>query len=139
MTIPRFAAMRSGMIYWDWVDDANDFKNGLNSGHPAGWPAITFLDWYWDQPYMWTTSNDYYADKCHVSLMEGHGNHWLFTRGVNCCDVVNLNAATQPGYGDRAGDSMRLLVLKGCSIVPSAQDRPADWPAPWWRIFKGLV
>jgi hypothetical protein len=70
-------------------------------------------------------------------LMEGHGNHWLFTTRSNCCDVVNLNAATQPGYGDRAGDSMRFLILKGCSIVPAPPDR-ADWATPWWRVFKGL-
>lgn len=123
--------------HYAWAEDATDFKNGLISGHPAGYPAITFLDYYWDYPYIWTTSVNSFANKCHISLAEGHGANWLFTTVGNCCDVVNLNAATQPGYGNRPGDSMRLLVLKGCSIVPSAQDR-ADWPAPWWRIFKGL-
>jgi hypothetical protein len=123
----------------DWVDDANDFKNGLISGHYSGLPALTFADWYWDEPRFWTTQQNSFVDKCHVTLMEGHGNHWLFTTRSNCCDVVDLNAASQPGYGDKAGDSMRYLVLKGCSIVPAPPDRSdGNWAAPWWRIFKGL-
>jgi len=123
--------------HYAWAEDATDFKNGLIAGHPASFPAITFLDYYWDYPYIWTTSANSFANKCHISLMEGHGANWLFTTVGNCCDVVNLNAGTQPGYGNKAGDSMRLLVLKGCSIVPSPQDR-TNWPDPWWRIFKGL-
>jgi hypothetical protein len=121
----------------DWVDDANDFKNGLVDGHSSGFAAITFGDYYWDQPYMWTTSESSYVDRWNITLMEGHGNTWLFTTRSNCCDVVNLNSASQPGYGDRAGSSMRFLVLKGCSIIPGPPDR-SNWADPWWRIFKGL-
>ncbi len=122
---------------WDWVDDACGFKNGLNFGHPSGYPAITFGDYYWDYPYLWTTSENSYVDKWNISLMEGHGNSWLFTTRSNCCDIVNLNASTQPGYGNRVGNSMRFLILKGCSIIPAPPDR-SNWDDPWWRIFKGL-
>jgi hypothetical protein len=120
-----------------WAGDASDFKNGLNAGHPAGFPAITFTDYYWDEPRFWTTQEASFVDKWNVVLMEGHGANWLFTTTGNCCDVVNLNAATQPGYGDRPGDSMRFLILKGCSIVPAPPDR-ANWADPWWRVFKGV-
>lgn len=121
----------------DWVDDANEFRQGLIDGHPGSFPAITFGDYYWDQPYMWTTSEDSFVDRWNITLMEGHGNTWLFTTRSNCCDVVNLNSSSQPGYGDRAGDTMRFLVLKGCSIIPGPPDR-SNWADPWWRIFKGL-
>ncbi|MDD8019972.1 MAG: DUF6345 domain-containing protein [Acidobacteriota bacterium] len=121
----------------DWVDDANDFRNGLLQGHSSSSPAISFGDYYWDEPWLWTTDENSYVDKWHIVLMEGHGANWLFTTRSNCCDVVNLNAASQPGYGNRAGDSMRFLILKGCSIIPAPPDR-ANWPDPWWRIFKGL-
>jgi hypothetical protein len=121
----------------DWVNDANEFRQGLIDGHPGSFPAISFGDYYWDQPYMWTTSEDSFVDRWNVTLMEGHGNTWLFTTRSNCCDVVNLNSSSQPGYGDRAGDTMRFLVLKGCSIIPGPPDR-SDWADPWWRIFKGL-
>lgn len=121
----------------DWVDDANDFKNGLLSGWHTGLPALSFPQYYWDYPWLWTTSEASFVDRCHVALMEGHGNHWLFTTRSNCCDTVSLNAGTQPGYGNRAGDSMRYLILKGCSIVPAPPDR-SNWADPWWRIFKGL-
>lgn len=121
----------------DWVDDANEFRQGLTDGHPSTFPAITFGDYYWDQPYLWTSSEDSFVDRWNVTLMEGHGNTWLFTTRSNCCDVVNLNSSGQPGYGDRSGDSMRFLILKGCSIIPGPPDR-SNWPDPWWRVFKGL-
>jgi hypothetical protein len=122
---------------WDWVDDSCDFLSGVQHGHHAGLPAISVGDYYWDEPRMWTTQENSFADRWHVNIMEGHGSNWLFTTRSNCCDTVNLNAGTQPGYGNRAGDSMRFLILKGCSIVPAPPDR-ANWPDPWWRIFKGL-
>lgn len=122
---------------WDWVDDANDFRDGLLQGRSSSSPAISFGDYYWDEPRLWTTEEGYFVDKWHIVLMEGHGANWLFTTRSNCCDVVNLNSGTQPGYGDRAGDSMRFLILKGCSIIPAPPDR-ANWPDPWWRVFKGL-
>lgn len=122
---------------WDWVDDANDFKNGLNAGHPSGYPVITFGDYLWNYPSYWTTSEGSYVDKWNISLMEGHGNTWLFTTRSNCCDIVNLNSSSQPGYGDRPSTSMRYLILKGCAIIPASIDR-SNWADPWWRIFKGL-
>ena len=121
----------------DWVDDANEFKNGLNSGHPGGFPAITFGDYFWDEPFCWTTSANSFANKWNIALMEGHGNTWLFTTEKNCCDVVNLNSSSQPGYGNLPGNSMRFLILKGCAIIVAPPDR-SDWATPWWRIFKGL-
>jgi hypothetical protein len=121
----------------DWVDDANEFKQGLNDGHPFSFPAITFGDYFWDEPALWTSAEDSFVDRWNIALMEGHGNTWLFTTRSNCCDVVDLNAASQPGYGDRPSSSMRFLVLKGCSIIPAPPDR-SDWPDPWWRVFKGL-
>ncbi|HET7537612.1 MAG TPA: DUF6345 domain-containing protein, partial [Candidatus Didemnitutus sp.] len=122
---------------WDWVDDANDFKNGLNAGHPSSYPAITFGDYYWDYPFCWTTNANSFVNKWNIALMEGHGANWLFSTEKNCCDLVDLNASTQPAYGNHAGSSMRFLILKGCSIIPAPPDR-SDWDAPWWRIFRGL-
>jgi hypothetical protein len=122
---------------WDWVDDANEFKSGLISGHPGNFPALTFGDYYWDQPYFWTTSANSFVNKWNVTLMEGHGNTWLFTCKHNNADIVNLNASSQPGYGNLSGSSMRFLILKGCAIIPAPPDR-SDWATPWWRIFKGL-
>jgi len=121
----------------DWVDDANEFKAGLIAGHPGSFPPITFGDYYWDQPFCWTTSANSFANKWNVALMEGHGNTWLFTTRQNAYDIVNLNAGSQPGYGQLGGSSMRFLILKGCAIIPGPPDR-SDWDAPWWRIFKGL-
>jgi hypothetical protein len=121
----------------DWVDDANEFRSGLIDGHSSAFPALTFGDYYWDQPAFWTSSESSFVDRWNITLMEGHGNTWLFTTRSNCCDVVNLNSGSQPGYGNLPGNSMRYLILKGCSIIPAPPDR-ANWADPWWRIFKGL-
>jgi len=121
----------------DWVGDACDFKEGLEDGHRSGLPPISFKDYYWDYPWLWTTNESSFVDKWSLVLMEGHGNHWLFTTKSNCCDVVDLNSSSQPGYGDLAGGGMRYLILKGCSIIPAPPDK-SNWPDPWWRVFKGL-
>jgi hypothetical protein len=120
---------------WDWVDDARDFKLGLMTFHLPGM-TITFGDYLWNEPRFSTTQENSFVDKWNITLIEGHGNNWLFTTAGNCCDVVNLNSS-QPPYGNRPGSSMRYLILKGCDIIPSPQDR-TDWPNPWWGIFKGL-
>ncbi|OUC12586.1 MAG: hypothetical protein B0A82_22145 [Alkalinema sp. CACIAM 70d] len=120
-----------------WVDDANDFKNGMAWGKLMGFPTINYGDYYWDEPRLWLNQEDSFVDKWNVVLMEGHGANWLFTTRSNCCDIVDLNLATQPAYGDHGGSSMRYLFLKGCSIIPAPPDR-ANWPDPWWRVFKGL-
>jgi hypothetical protein len=120
-----------------WTDDANEFKAGLVNNKPADVVNYTFGDYYWDEPRMWTTQESSFVDKWNITMVQGHGANWLFTTKGSGSDVVNLNDPIQPGYGDNYGSSMRYLILKGCSILPSAQDR-ADWPNPWWRIFKGL-
>ncbi|MCX6584371.1 MAG: DUF6345 domain-containing protein [Candidatus Aminicenantes bacterium] len=133
-TVGRYVVRQDS---WDWVDDANDFKRGLQNGHCGGCPAITFPQFYWDEPRVFTTQDNAFADQCNIALMEGHGNHWLFTTRSNCCDVVFLNDGAQPGYGGHAGGQMAYLILKGCDIIPSPIELP-NWPDPWWRIFKGL-
>ncbi|MDQ1354803.1 MAG: hypothetical protein QG657_5112 [Acidobacteriota bacterium] len=133
-TVGRYVVRQDS---WDWVDDANDFKRGLENGHCGGCPAITFPQFYWNEPRAFTTQDNIFADSCNITLMEGHGNHWLFTTRSNCCDVVFLNDGAQPGYGGHAGGQMAYLILKGCDIIPSPMEVP-NWPDPWWRIFKGL-
>ena len=122
---------------WDWVGDANDFRSGLENGHCGGCAAITFPQYYWNEQRMFTTQDNYFADSCNIALMEGHGNHWLFSTRSNCCDLVFLNNSGQPGYGKNAGGQMAYLILKGCDIIPSPMEL-SNWPDPWWRIFKGL-
>lgn len=121
----------------DWMDDANDFKRGLENGHCSGCSTLTFPQFYWNEPRLFTTEDNYWVDQCHIVLMEGHGDHWLFTTRGNCCDIVYLNSGSQPGYGGNAGGVMAYLILKGCDIIPSPID-VSNWADPWWRIFKGL-
>jgi len=120
-----------------WIADANDFKRGLIAGHCGGCPPITFPQYYWNYPRLFQSQDNYFVDRCHVVLMEGHGANWLFSTLKNCCDLVKLNSTAQPGYGGHAGGRMTFLILKSCSVVPGPLDR-ADWAKPWWRIFKGL-
>ncbi|MCP5046481.1 MAG: hypothetical protein GY940_04865 [bacterium] len=120
-----------------WVGDANDFKRGLIAGHRSGYPPITFPQYYWNYPRLFQSQDNSFVDRCHVVLMEGHGANWLFSTDKNCCDLVNINSTSQPGYGGHAGGRMTFIIYKSCSVVPAPPDR-SDWATPWWRVFKGL-
>lgn len=126
---------------WDsvhWVHDANDFKWGLNVGcmFVGRCGLLDYRQYYWSEPRMFTTQDNYFADRMHVALVEGHGNHWLF-----CCSGghrVYLNSASHPGYGGHAGGRMTYIIYKSCSVIPAPPEKGSHWPDPWWRIFKGL-
>jgi hypothetical protein len=125
---------------WDsihWVHDANDFKSGLTLGYIfcGGCAPLSYPQYYWSECRMFTTQDNIFADRMHVALVEGHGNHWLFCTSDG---VVHLNSSSQPGYGGHAGGRMTYLILKSCSVIPAPPEKGSHWPDPWWRIFKGL-
>jgi hypothetical protein len=119
----------------NWVANANDFWNGLN------WfwllPGnFTNTQYYWAYPWEYTTSRNSFVNSVNLALTEGHGDWWLFSTLSNCCDLVDIN--TIPGgYGSSASGQLRFWAIHSCEVVP-APDDTANWPNPWWSIFKGL-
>ncbi len=119
----------------NWVANANDFWNGLNAFFWLA-PNFTNAQYYWAYPWEYTTSKNSFVNKVNVALTEGHGDWWIFTTLRNCCDIVDIN--TIPGgYGNTTGGNLRFWAIHSCEVVP-APDDTANWPNPWWNIFKGL-
>ncbi|RAJ05482.1 hypothetical protein LX64_02640 [Chitinophaga skermanii] len=106
-----------------------------------GWKTIggnryRYVQYYYAQPFMFTSSNNYYADRMDLSFVSAHGNYYLFETNQSTGTIVDLT--TCPGYGDQAnGGDMEFLIIESCSTVASAPER-SDWWTPYMSIFKGL-
>lgn len=117
-----------------WVNDANAFWSALSSTRP-GWFSLS--QYYWAQPFEFTTQKDAYVNSVNLALTEVHGDWWLFTTFQNWGDVVNLWDIPYPGYGPSANGYLADWVLHSCEVVPSPEDT-AGWVGPWFTLFGGL-
>ncbi|WP_158822082.1 DUF6345 domain-containing protein [Granulicella sp. S156] len=119
-----------------FVSEANGFWDGLQSSHNAG--QFTNSQYYWAEPFIYTTDEQSFVNNVNVALTEAHGAPWLFTTESNCCDVVNINdiPATE-GYGAANHGKLDYWIIHSCEVVPSAEDN-AEWWTPWFKVFQGL-
>ena len=119
-----------------FVSEANGFWNGLQSSHNAG--QFTNSQYYWAQPFVYTTDEQSFVNNVNVALTEAHGAPWLFTTESNCCDVVNINnIPASEGYGAANHGKLDYWIIHSCEVVPSAEDN-AEWWTPWFKVFQGL-
>ncbi|MGD0801300.1 MAG: DUF6345 domain-containing protein [Terracidiphilus sp.] len=131
-----------------WVNDANSFWNGLTSS--GGGSLFTNSQYYWAEPWEFTTYASQFVDSVQVGEVEAHGDWWYFTTYQDWGDGVNLDTNPAPGggYGQVNHGKLNYLILHGCEIVPSAAEAPCPkgmpttdnrgWPDPWFRLFQGL-
>lgn len=118
----------------NWVADANEFWSGLSFLWFA--PNFTNSQYFWGEPWMYTSSSNAFANSVNVALTEGHGDWWLFTTLQNCCGAVDITALPA-GFGSATGGQMRFWTIHSCEVVPSPDDTP-NWANPWWNVFQGL-
>jgi len=131
-----------------WVNDANYFWNGLTSS--GGGALFTNSQYYWAQPWMFTTNAASFINSVQVGEVEAHGDWWYFTTYQNYGDGVNIDSNPAPGggYGQVNHGKLNYLILHGCEDVPSAAEAPCPhgmpttdnrgWADPWFRVFQGL-
>jgi hypothetical protein len=131
-----------------WVNDANGFWNGLTSS--SGASQFTNSQYYWAQPFEFTTNASSFIDSVQVGEVEAHGDWWYFTTYQDWGDGVNLDTNPAPGggYGPVNHGKLNYLILHGCEIVPSAAEAPCPagmpttdnrpWSDPWFRLFQGV-
>ncbi len=119
-----------------FVDEANGFWDGLMSF--GGSALFTNSQYYWAEPWMYTTSEASFMNSVNVALTEAHGSNWSFTTESNCCDVVNINAIpASEGYGAANKGKLAYWIIHSCAVIPSAADVAAWW-TPWFKVFRGL-
>jgi hypothetical protein len=130
-----------------WVNDANAFWSGLTSN--GGGSLFTNSQYYWAQPWEFTSNAAQFIDSVQVGETEAHGDWWYFTTYQDWGDGVNIDAIqASGGYGQANHGSLNYWVLHGCEIVPSAMDAPCpagspntdtrNWYDTWFRVFQGL-
>jgi len=131
-----------------WVNDANGFWNGLTSS--GGGSLFTSSQYFWAQPWEFTTNASSFINSVQVGEVEAHGDWWFFTTYQNWGDGVNIDSNPAPGggYGQVNHGKLNYLILHGCEDVPSAAEAPCPkgmpttdnrgWADPWFRVFQGL-
>ncbi len=131
-----------------WVNDANSFWSGLTSS--GGGSLFTNSQYYWAEPFEFTTDASSFEDNVQVGEVEAHGDWWFFTTYQDWGDGVNLDTNPAPGggYGQVNHGQLNYFILHGCEDVPSAAEAPCPagmpttdnrpWYDPWFRIFQGM-
>ncbi len=118
-----------------WVNSANGFWNGLMSSGYGGY--FTNSQYFWAYPFEFYGSKNSYTNAVNVSLVEVHGDWYLWTTYQNWGDLVYLDSIPAPGYGMGTGGKCNYLIIHSCEVVPSAADT-GSWAAKWWHVFGGL-
>lgn len=119
-----------------WVNNANAFWNSLASS----WTRSLFTNsqYYWAEPRLFTTQKNSFINAMNLALIEVHGDWWLYSTLMNCCDLVNINGdIPSPGYGPSANGKLADWIIHSCEVVPAPDDTPT-WPDTWWNIFGGV-
>lgn len=116
----------------DWVNDANEFMDGLNS-----MPYFTDSQYFWAEPFEFLSDPGDFINSVQLALVEVHGNWWGYSTIGNSGDWVDMTTIAAPGYGNAAGGHLAYWVIHSCEVIPSPDDTP-NWPDPWWNIFGGL-
>lgn len=140
-----------------FVPDANDFLAGLRLSAVLQsiwcllpWPFSskkcsipTYIDWqyYWDEPFHYTTDKDRFVNSVDVAFTVGHGNnHKITTNGLQPdWGQVLLRDIPESGFGPGANGSLAYWFIHDCSVIPTPDQVPfADAFDDWWHVFNGL-
>jgi hypothetical protein len=132
--------------YVGWINSANGFWLGIQT---SGWGGyFSFPQYYWAYAYEFTGSKNSFINSVHVAEVEAHGDWWVWSTNMNCCENVTAAPSSlapytdstyipYPGLGASAGGVCAYLIIHSCEVVPSAADT-ANWHTPWWHVFGGL-
>jgi hypothetical protein len=123
----------------DWVNDANEFWDGIQTAGNWFGSTIPFTDsqYYWAEPRTFTNEKDYWVNAVNIALTEVHGNWWYFTTLMNNADGVSLSGIPAPGYGGNANGALAFWIIHSCEVIPTATDESTSFDV-WWNIFNGL-
>ena len=80
-----------------WVNDANGLWNGLTFA--GGGSLFTNSQYYWAQPWEFTTNASSFINSVQVGEVEAHGDWWFFTTYQNWKDGVDIDSNPAPGGG----------------------------------------
>jgi hypothetical protein len=115
-------AYQDVMIYNCW-----NFGNAFSSNPAVGGHNYRFDQYYYGAPYMFTTSNNSYADYEDIAFYCGHGSSYNLAMGSGA-NVTNMP------MGDAYAE---FVTFFSCQTVVSAPES-STWWTPYCNMFKGL-
>ena len=127
-----------------YVDKAEDrfvrnvwnFVKNFQSWQTVGSHRYLNTQYYFNQPYMMTTSHQNYVDKMDFAYIAGHGSGYYIQTNKSLSQGVDLRNA--PAYGDLAtGGDLEFMVIESCNTVATVPEA-SDWASPYKNMFQGL-
>ena len=127
-----------------YVDRAEDrfvrnvwnFVKEFQSYQPVGTQSWKNTQYYYNQPFMFTTSNDSFADAMDLIYTAGHGNNYYLQ--TNSSTASGIDFSTDMPNNNGLGDyNAEYLVIESCSTVVSLAETSDPW-SNWMNTLKGL-
>jgi hypothetical protein len=122
-------------------ESANEFVSALhNFDGPSLSEEQLYINaqYYWAQPYIYTSDKNNYVNSVNFALTEAHGNWGVFsTNGMNGGNVFLSQIGAAGGYGSSAGGVLAYWIIHACEVIPSQADESNSFDI-WWPIFQGI-
>ncbi|MAP80890.1 MAG: hypothetical protein CL526_07355 [Aequorivita sp.] len=112
---------------WNFI---KNFKTSKNIGSHS-WK---YYQYYWAEPYEFTTSHKNYVDAMDLAYVAGHGNYHFIETNQSLGLGVDLRSV--PQYGD-TGDDLEFMIIESCYTVSSAPEK-SNWWSDYNAMFGGL-
>jgi hypothetical protein len=118
---------------WNFV---KEFSGSTSSPTYVGGVPWARTQYLWAEPYMFTSSNNYYVDGVDLAYCSGHGNKYLFqtNKWNGTCVYFPNDLPTNNGWGDY---DLEFIIFQSCAVIPSSRE-VSDWWSPWGRALKGV-
>lgn len=140
-SLNSFAADREIGGYVDKAEDRFvrnvwNFVKNFQSWQTVGSHRYLNTQYYYNQPYMMTTSHQNYVDKMDLAYIAGHGSAYYIQTNKSLSQGVDLR--TVPAYGDLAtGGDLEFMIIESCNTVATLPE-VANWSSPYSAMFRGL-
>lgn len=119
-----------------FVNNVWNFIKEYQSTQYVGSQGWYYSQYYYAEPYMLTSSNDYYCDAVDFAFCSGHGNYyyWQTNQSTGAGVYFPNDMPTTNGLGDY---NLEHLTIESCYTVASLQETSDPW-SPWMRVLKGV-
>lgn len=98
---------------------------------------FSYDQYYWAEPFQFTSSNNERVDKMDFSYFVGHGSPWQIKCQSTWVDLKTAGSTTHKGWGDYNAE---FVTLHACNVVASPLE-VADWYSAWTGgtgVFDGV-
>jgi len=124
----------------EWVDSANEFMDGLQSGSSFSHIPFTNKQYFWEVPKIYKSAKNNYVNNVHIALTEAHGNWGRFSTDKNLVgdpSAIGLADIPSSGYGGGGGGTLAYWIIHSCEVIPTDTDVSTSFDV-WWNIFNGI-